>query len=161
MPPVPEVLQNGIFLDATSELCPFGDPPPPDQDTWGLIVSETGGELKKIPTKWLQPDKTIRITEIKIQANGNATCSAVERHYGVENQRVRWLLHGKKSHELQEYWSKNLNRYFPRSKPTELNFENKDDSSLPMEVQCKFSVQNFSQKSGSLLRCEAGGNPFC
>ncbi len=151
VPPVPEVLQDGIFLDATSNLCPFGDLPPPDQDTWGLIVRETGGELKKIPSKWLQPNKIVRTTRIQLQANGNANCSIVEQHYGIENQRIRWLLHGKKRIQRQEYWSKKLNKYFPRSKPSELNFNNREELSLPLEIQCNFSVQKFSQRSGSLL----------
>lgn len=149
--PVPEVLQEGIFLDATAELCPFGDLPLPDQDTWGLIVSDTGGELKRIPSKWFQPNKTVRITEVELRAKGNAVCSAVEKHYGIENQIVRMLLYGKESHERQEYWAKKINKNFPRSQCREFSIVNDEDSSLPFEIHSTFSVQKFSQQSGNLL----------
>jgi len=149
--PVPEVLQEGIFLDATAELCPFGDLPLPDQDTWGLIVSDTGGELKRIPSTWLQPNKTVRITEVELQAKGNAICSAVEKHYGIENQKVRMLLYGKENHERQEYWAQKINKNFPRSQCREFNIINEEDSFLPFEIHSRFSVQKFSQRSGNLL----------
>ena len=148
---MPEVLQEGIFLDATAELCPFGDLPLPDQDTWGLIVSDTGGELKRIPSTWLQPNKTVRITEVELQAKGNAICSAVEKHYGIENQKVRMLLYGKENHERQEYWAQKINKNFPRSQCREFNIINDEDSFLPFEIHSRFSVQKFSQRSGNLL----------
>ncbi|MEA2062634.1 MAG: transglutaminase domain-containing protein [Gemmatimonadota bacterium] len=149
--PIPGVLQDGIFLDPTSDMCPFGDLPMPDQDTWALVVSGAGGELKKIPSQWLQPDKTVRVTRIKLQANGHAACSVIERHYGWENQHVRYLLRSMDVYDRQKYWSQRLNEYFPRSKFSELKINNKEDISLPLEFRSQFSVRNFAQRSGSLM----------
>ena len=148
---LPEAFHQGIYLDATASVCPFGDLPQPDQEAWALVVSDTCGQLNKVASTGIQSNKTARKTFVELRANGSANCSVVEKHYGIENQYVRGLLFGRKSSDRQQYWARKINENFPRSGNVELSVENEKELSLPIEMQYRFYVRKYSQRSGELL----------
>src|SRR5437764_9808446 len=73
--PLPAVYEHPklghlLVFDPTNDLVPFGELPYYEQDNFGLLVTEQGGELIRLPLSKPELNRTMRNARLKLLPDG-------------------------------------------------------------------------------------------
>lgn len=149
---VPKDDGSYIWLDATSEVCSFGDLPASDQGRKGFVIGETRGEFVDIPTFPPESNKLIVNTELSLSESGEIQGKMhveTSGQYNIENR-----LHYSPVHPnaLKDTFAGELSTQFPGVVVNRVAMSDLNNLSLPVEVEIDFSVEEYvKQINGTLL----------
>src|ERR1700686_1260237 len=140
-----------IIFDPTDEYTPVGSLRPELQNSYALLVSDSGGEL--IQTPLLAPDtNTIERTgHFVLTADGGLSGEVSEDSGGAFASRERGRLHNWDVHQRTEYFERDLGRSLQGFTLESMDVQQADQVQKDVLIKFKFSTPQYGQPRGPLM----------
>lgn len=141
-----------LIFDPTDEYTPFGRVRGDLQANYGLLVTQDGGELLKLPQ--LAPGTTgvERTAKLKLNANGVLSGDVVETRNGDSGTIQRYMLKSvtKKADQIKPI-ERLAADSFPTFQITQATMTNLNETDRPFGYQYSFVAQDYAKKAGDLI----------
>lgn len=140
-----------IIFDPTDEYTPVGSLRSELQNSYALLVTDSGGEL--IQTPLLAPDtNTIERTgHFVLTADGGLSGEVSEDRAGDFAARERGRLHNWDEHKRTEYFEHYLGRSLQGFTLESMDVQQADQVQKDVLIKFKFSTPQYGQPRGSLM----------
>lgn len=154
--PMPALYQHPklghlLIFDPTNDVVPFGQIPYYEQDNYGLLVGEQGGELIHMPLSPPESNGVFRNAKLKLSPDGTLQGEIEERYSGFNAMLGREFL----QHETENDRKKIIERLVANSLG---NFQldkyellNADDIDQDLIIKFNFSAAHYAKNAGSML----------
>lgn len=140
-----------LFFDSTDPYCPLGYIPAPLQDSYGLVVTSSGGELVKLPLLPPATNRLMRIGKFTLSPSGDLSAQAEEVRWGEPAQelRERFLEAAPKDRAkvIEDFLGVFLNNF----ELTQARLGNLDLYDQSLVESYHFIAQSYAKLSGNLL----------
>ncbi len=140
-----------LIFDPTNEYVPFGQIPPYEQDNYGLLVGEKGGELIHMPLSSPEANGIMRTAKLKLLPDGALQGEIEERYTGF----YAMLFRGGLQHESENDRKKIIERIVANSLG---NFQldkyeliNADDIDQDLIIRYNVSAAHYAKNAGAML----------
>ena len=140
-----------LIFDPTNPWVPFGQLPYYEQDNYGLLVTQNGGELLHLPVSAPELNELKRSAKLNLSADGtlkgeieevrSGFPAMVEREYlGDESQKDRKKI-------IEHFLGTNLSNFQVDS----FELINSDDINKDLILRFKFTADHYAKTAGPLL----------
>ena len=140
-----------LIFDPTNDLVPLGQLPPYEQDSFGLLVTDAGGELLHLPVTTPDLNKIRRNAKLTLLADGTLQGEIEEIRSGYMAMNGReYLQHQTQSDRkkmLEHFWGPNLGSF----QIDTFNLENENDIDKDLVLRYKFTASHYAKAAGPLL----------
>ena len=140
-----------LIFDPTNDLVPLGQLPPYEQDSFGLLVTDTGGELIHLPVTTFDLNKIHRNAKLTLLPDGTLQGEIEETRSGYLAMNGRAYLQHQSQNDrkkmLEHFWGPNLGGFQIDS----FNLENENDIDKDLVLRYKFTASHYAKTAGSLL----------
>jgi hypothetical protein len=140
-----------LIFDPTNDLVPLGQLPPYEQDSFGLLVTDAGGELLHLPVTTPDLNKIRRNAKLTLLSDGTLQGEIEEVRSGYLAMNGReYLQHQSQSDRkkmLEHFWGPNLGGFQIDS----FNLENENDIDKDLVLRYKFTASHYAKAAGPLL----------
>jgi hypothetical protein len=140
-----------LIFDPTNDLVPFGQIPPYEQDNYGLLVGDQGGDLIHMPLSGPEANEVTRSAKMKLLPDGSVQGEIEEVWTGSEAMRGRSSLR----HETEGDRKKVIERFLAQTvgdfKLTGFDVVNADDIEKELILRYKFTAEHYAKNAGPLL----------
>jgi hypothetical protein len=141
-----------LFFDTTSEVVPLGYLPSYLQATYGLLVTDQGGELLELPLLPPPTNRLLRQARFSLDSTGELQGTVKEVRWGnpaatLRSQIRKATAQDSRADVLETF----LAQFVPGADLTQASAENLDDNAANLELNYQFVAQNYAQSSGDLL----------
>jgi hypothetical protein len=140
-----------LIFDPTNDTVPFGQIPYYEQDNYGLLVGETGGELIHLPLSPPEANSITRTAKVKLLPDGSLQGEVEEVRTGFEAMRARYYL----QHETEKDRKKVIEHFLGRSVASfqvdNFDMVNIDDIDKDLVIKYKFTADHYAKNSGPLM----------
>jgi transglutaminase-like putative cysteine protease len=139
-----------LIFDPTNDLVPFGQIPPYEQDNYGLLVGEQGGDLIHLPLSNPEANKISRNAKLTLMPDGTLQGEIEEVRSGYMAMLERGRLQhqtDKDRKKMLELMGANIGSFQIDS--FDLRNENEIDKDLVLHY--KFTATHYAKTAGSLL----------
>ena len=140
-----------LIFDPTNDLVPLGQLPPYEQDSFGLLVTDSGGELLHLPVTTPDLNKIRRNAKLTLLADGTLQGEIEEIRSGYMAMNGReYLQHQTQSDRkkmLEHFWGPNLGSF----QIDTFNLENENDIDKDLVLRYKFTASHYAKAAGPLL----------
>ncbi len=141
-----------LIFDPTNDFVPFGQIPPYEQDNYGLLVGEQGGELIHMPLSPPESNGINRTAKLKLLPDGTLQGDVEESYMGFNAMLGRDVSSRTKA-------KMNARRSSSASSANSLgNFQldhyelvNASDIDQDLIIRFKFSAAHYAKNAGSML----------
>ncbi len=153
MPAVYEhpALGHLLIFDPTNEHVPFGQIPFYEQDNYGLLVGEQGGELIHLPLSSPESNGVRRISRLKLLPDGSLQGDVEEVHSGFMAMAARGVL----QHETDSDRKKLIERFvggnLSNVQVDNLELVNANDTDKDLIIRYKITADHYAKTVGALL----------
>jgi len=140
-----------IIFDPTDEYTPVGSLRPELQDTYALLVGDSGGELIKTPL--LAPDTNTlqRTGHFVLTADGGLSGEVSEERGGDFASQERGRLHNWDERKRTDYFEHYLGRSLQGFTLESMNVQQADQPQKDVLINFKFSTPQYGQQRGPLM----------
>jgi hypothetical protein len=130
---------------------PFGQVRAELQDSYALMVTDSGGELIHVPVAAPASSEVVRSARLKLSPDGAITGAVTEKLTGdfAETMRMR-AEHSNQMQQLQHYENQVADSV-RNATLQDLTFDGLKELSLPVDVHYNLSADRYAQISGPLL----------
>jgi hypothetical protein len=139
-----------LIFDPTQELVPFGQLPYNEQDSYSLLVTDTGGELIRLPAGRPEFNELRRSAKLKLLADGTLQGEVEEVRSGYPAMMSRSFLNvhtGRDRGKFLEYLSRSLSNFQLQS----LSIDNAGDIDKDLVIRYKFTAEIDAESAEPLL----------
>ena len=140
-----------LIFDPTNEYVPFGQIPPYEQDNYGLLVGEQGGELIHMPLSPPEANGVFRNAKLKLLPDGTLQGEIEERYTGFNAMLGRAFL----QHESENDRKKIIERLVANSlgnfQLDKYELVNASDIDQDLIIRFNFSAAHYAKNAGSML----------
>src|SRR5438270_1167517 len=140
-----------LIFDPTNDLVPLGQLPPYEQDSFGLLVTDAGGELLHLPVTTPDLNKIRRNAKLTLLSDGTLQGEIEEVRSGYLAMNGReYLQHQSQSDRkkmLEHFWGPNLGGF----QIDTFNLENENDIDKDLVLRYKFTASHYAKAAGPLL----------
>lgn len=140
-----------LIFDPTNEYVPFGQIPPYEQDNYGLLVGEQGGELINMPLSLPEANGVRRSAKLKLLPDGTLQGEVEERYTGFYAYRGRLFL----QHESENDRKKMMERLVASSLGSfqleKYELVNADDIDQDLIIRFNFIAAHYAKNAGAML----------
>ncbi len=140
-----------LIFDPTNDVVPFGQIPYYEQDNYGLLVGEQGGELIHMPLSPPEANGVFRNAKLKLLPDGTLQGEIEERYTGWNAMLGREYL----QHETENDRKKIIERLVANSLG---NFQldkyellNANDIDQDLIIKFNFSAAHYAKNAGAML----------
>ena len=153
LPAMYEHLKLGhlLIFDPTNDLVPLGQLPPYEQDSFGLLVTDAGGELIHLPVTTPDLNKIRRNAKLTLLADGTLQGEIEEIRSGYMAMNGRAYLQHQTQNDrkkmLEHFWGPNLGGF----QIDTFNLENENDIDKDLVLRYKFTASHYAKAAGPLL----------
>ena len=153
MPAIYEHPQLGhlLIFDPTSQVDPLGQIPYYEQDNYGLLVTERGGELIHLPMSAPELNRMTRTAKLTLMADGSLKGEVQEVRTGVEAAIGRYTFEHETNADRRKTMERFLGRMMGNVQLTSMDAENLDDIEKDLVIRYKFTAEHYAKNSGQLL----------
>lgn len=140
-----------LFFDPTNEITPLGSLPTYLQKNYGLLVTESGGELLELPLQAPLTNRLLRVGKIALNSNGTISAQVQEVRWGdsATSRRNQILaVQGAERDKLIESFLASFLGSFRLRKWTVENLEKYDEN---LVLNYDFDSENYAKIAGNLL----------
>jgi hypothetical protein len=140
-----------LIFDPTNDLVPLGQMPFYEQDNFGLLVTDQGGELIHLPLSHPELNRIVRTARLNLLPDGTLKGEVEEVRSGSEafDGRSRFL------HETDADRKKTLERILGAWVSTlqldSVDAENLDNIDRDLVLRYKFTAEHYAKNAGPLL----------
>ena len=141
-----------LWLDATSEVCSYGDLPASDQGRRGFVIGDKRGEFVEIPT--FPPESNRLIVDMQISLNESGGLHGKMRvdTSGQYNLEIRAQYKSVHPGEWKDTFAAELSTQFPGIKIIRATISDLTDLTVPVQVDIDFTVEKYVKRiNGNLL----------
>ncbi len=140
-----------LIFDPTSEFVPFGELPHYEQDSYALLVTDSGGELIHLPVSSPELNTINRTARVKLLPDGTLQGEIEEVRSGYSAMYAREFLQGESHNDrkkiLEHFWGPTLGSFRIDS----FDLVNGDDIEKDFIIRYKFTSDHYAKNAGPLL----------
>jgi len=140
-----------LIFDPTNDVVPFGQIPYYEQDNYGLLVGEQGGELIHMPLSPPEANGVFRSAKLKLVPDGTLQGEIEERYTGFNAMLGREFL----QHESENDRKKIIERLVANSlgnfQLDKYELVNANDIDQDLIIKFNFSAAHYAKNAGSML----------
>jgi hypothetical protein len=140
-----------LIFDPTNDLVPLGQLPPYEQDSFGLLVTDTGGELIHLPVTTPDLNQIHRNAKLTLLPDGTLQGEIEETRSGYLAMLGREYLQQQTQNDrkkmLEHFWGPNLGGF----QIDTFNLENENDIDKDLVLRYKFTASHYAKSAGPLL----------
>jgi transglutaminase-like putative cysteine protease len=140
-----------LIFDPTNDLVPLGQLPPYEQDSYALLVTDSGGELIHLPVSSPDLNRIHRTEKLKLLPDGTLQGEIEEVRSGYMAMFGRaYLQHQSQSDRrklLEHFWGPNLGGFQVDS----FDLVNENDIDKDLVLRYKFTASHYAKNAGPLL----------
>jgi hypothetical protein len=140
-----------LIFDPTNDVVPFGQIPYYEQDSYALLVTESGGELIHLPMSAPEFNRMTRTAKLTLMADGSLKGEVQEVRTGAEAAIGRYTFEHQTSADRRKTMERFLGRMMGNFQLTSVDAENLDDIEKDLVIRYKFSAEHYAKNSGQLL----------
>jgi hypothetical protein len=144
-------LGNLLIFDPTSTVVPFGQIPYYEQDNYGLLVTERGGELIHLPLSSPELNRIARTAQLNLLPDGSIKGEVREVRTGSQAAEGRALYEHQTLADRRKMLEKFLGRMLGNFQLDSVEAENLDDIDKDLVIHYKFSAEHYAKNAGPLL----------
>lgn len=141
-----------LFFDPTDEWTPFGSLRGELQANYGLLVTQDGGELVKLPQLPAELNGVVRTAKLTLTASGTLSGDFVEQRngdYGTE-QRASLKSVSKDADRIR-FLESLISHSLPTFQITKASLVNLNQTDQPFSYQYSLVAENYAKTAGNLL----------
>jgi hypothetical protein len=140
-----------LLFDPTDELTAFPYLPPRLQDNYGLLVTDAGGELLKLPLIPPTANRLLRVGKLDLDSSGTLHGSIQEVRTGPYAASLRHRLLSVPSTQREKVFENILADLVDGAALTSAKVGNLNGDDDSMSLEYAFTVPGFAQQSGNLV----------
>jgi hypothetical protein len=140
-----------LIFDPTNDMVPLGQLPYYEQDSFGLLVTDSGGELIHLPVTTPDLNKIHRNAKLTLLPDGTLQGEIEEVRSGYLAMLGREYLQHQTQNDrkkmLEHFWGPNLGGF----QIDTFNLENENDIDKDLVLRYKFTASHYAKTAGPLL----------
>jgi hypothetical protein len=140
-----------LFFDPTHPFVPLGFLPENLQANCGLVVTDEGGELVRLPLLPAAANRLTRVAKLSITPNGTLYGTVTELRWGAPAAELRGRLLRASQADRQKVLEDFLGQFVGGSVLQGAGVENLDKLDANLMLQYTFSATEYAKVSGDLL----------
>lgn len=140
-----------LIFDPTSEWEPLGQLPPSEQDNFGLLVTDDGGELIHLPASAPEINKITRTAKLTLLPDGTLTGEATEIRSGAEAAASRYAFVHETQADRKKALEQMLGGWITSFQLDSVDAENLDKFDADLVLKYKFTASHYAKNAGPLL----------
>ena len=141
-----------LIFDPTDEWTPFGSLRGELQANYGLLVTDDGGELIKLPQLPAELNGVVRTAKLTIGPSGTLSGDFVEQRKGDYATRQRaYLKSVPKDTDRIKFLESLISQSLPTFQITKASLVNLNQNDQPFGYQYSLVAQNYAKTAGNLL----------
>lgn len=140
-----------LIFDPTNDLVPFGQIPYYEQDSFGLLVTDDGGELIHLPVTPPEMNTVHRNAKLTLLPDGTLQGEIEERRSGYLAMISRLYLREESQSDRRKMIEHFLGSELTSFQVDSFDVENADDIDKDLVFRYKFTASHYAKNAGSLL----------
>lgn len=140
-----------LIFDPTDDVMALGNLPGTEQANYGLIVTDKGGVLVKLPVLPPEDNRLDRSATLTIGPAGSLTGQVRETYTGSaakeRRARLRQMDPQQRKHSIESF----LAVFLPSADVTDYDVKDLDQLAKPLTLTYSFTARNYAKPAGSLL----------
>jgi hypothetical protein len=142
-----------LIFDPTNEWTPFGQIPPYEQDSYGLLVGEQGGELINLPLSKPEANEITRTAHLKLLPDGTlqGQIEEVRTGFAAMWQRLRLQRELTSQNDRLKMLERFLGTTVANFKIDSFEVINADDIEKDLVFRYTFTADHYAKNAGPLL----------
>lgn len=140
-----------LIFDPTNEFVPFGQIPPYEQDNYGLLVGDNGGELIHLPMTEPDFNRITRTAKLNLLPDGTLKGEVEEVRSGWVAMLGRMFLRHETDKDRKKTIEAILGRSLAAFQVDSYDLLNADDLDKDLVIKYKFTAEGYAKNSGGLL----------
>jgi hypothetical protein len=153
MPALYEHPQLGhlLIFDPTSRVVPFGQIPSYEQDNYGLLVTDLGGELVHLPLSTPELNRITRTAGLSLLSDGSLKGEVQEIRTGSEAAIGRYMFEHQTTADRKKILERFLGRMLGNVQLDSVEADNLDEIDKDLVIRYKFTAEHYAKNAGPLL----------
>jgi hypothetical protein len=144
-------LGHMLIFDPTNEFVPFGQIPPYEQDNYGLLVGEEGGELIHMPLSAPEANGVIRNAKLRLLPDGTLQGEIEERYTGFNAMVGREFLKNESENDRKKIIERIVANSLGNFQLDKYELVNASDIDQDLIIRFNFSAAHYAKNAGSML----------
>jgi hypothetical protein len=140
-----------LIFDPTSSVVPLGQIPSYEQDNYGLLVTDQGGELIHLPLSSPDLNKITRTANLSLMPDGSLKGEVQEVRSGWQAAAGRYTFEHQTIADRRKILEHFLGRMMGNFQLDSVDAENLDDIEKDLVIHYKFTADHYAKNAGSLL----------
>ena len=140
-----------LFFDPTWETTPFGSLPSGEQANYGLVVTDKGGALVKMPLLPPEHNRLDRWMTLTVTAEGGIIGKVKEVRTGAEAADLRFRYLRLDSSQRKKSLENFLGGFLPSADVTSFDLQGLEQVNQPLTLDYSFTARNYAKAVGNLL----------
>lgn len=140
-----------LIFDPTNEYVPFGQIPPYEQDNYGLLVGEQGGELINMPLSPPEANGVTRNAKLKLLLDGTLQGEIEEKYTGFNAYLGREFLQHETENDRKKIIERRVANSLGSFQLDKYELVNADDIDQDLIIRFNFSAAHYAKNAGSML----------
>jgi uncharacterized protein DUF3857 len=140
-----------LIFDPTSRVVPLGQIPYYEQDNYGLLVTDQGGELIHLPLSPPEFNRMTRTATLTLMPDGSLKGEVQEVRTGNQAAAGRYIFEHQTNSDRRKILEHFLGRVLGAFQLDSVEAENLDEIDKDLVVRYKFSAEHYAKNAGPLL----------
>jgi hypothetical protein len=154
--PLPAVYEHPklghlLIFDPTNELVPLGQLPHYEQDSFALLVTDSGGELIHLPVSPPEANLLKRTAKVKLLPDGSLQGEVEEVSSGYRAALAREYWKDATEKDRRKLLERILGATLGNFQVEDLIVSNADDLDKDLVIRYKFTAEHYAKNAGPLL----------
>jgi predicted transglutaminase-like cysteine proteinase len=145
-----------LYFDPTDTLVALGTLPESLQMSFGLLISEAGGELEQLPLAAPALNKLMRSAKLELSPSGAVQGAVTEIRWGAPANELRARLLNASASDRNKLFETFLGSLVSSSVLTGSRVENLEDPSSSLVIRYSFEATGYAKSAGDLLLIRPG-----
>ncbi len=140
-----------LIFDPTSSVVPLGQIPYYEQDNYGLLVTDQGGELIHLPLSSPELNKMTRTAKLTLMPDGTLKGEVQEVRSGWQAAAGRYTFEHQTNSDRRKTLEHFLGAMMGNFQLDSVDAENLDDIEKDLVIHYKFTADHYAKNAGPLL----------
>jgi Domain of Unknown Function with PDB structure (DUF3857) len=140
-----------LIFDPTSRVVPLGQIPSYEQDNYGLLVTDQGGELIHLPLSTPELNRITRTAKLTLLPDGSMKGEVEEIRTGNEAADGRYMFEHQTTADRRKILERFLGHMMGNSQLDSVDADNLEDIDKDLIIRYKFTAEHYAKSTGGLL----------
>ena len=140
-----------LIFDPTSSVVPLGQIPSYEQDNYGLLVTDQGGELIHLPLSSPDLNRITRTATLSLMPDGTMKGEVQEVRSGWQAAAGRYTFEHQTIADRRKILERFLGHMMGNFQLDSVDAENLDNIEKDLVIHYKFTADHYAKNAGSLL----------